>query len=204
MAASSSPGRAAVWIAREGVVAAGSVELFGHLRQCCSHYVVVMNVRPDRLDGIEPHLVDEIEIARRQFGVVGAEMKGVGAAAAVVDDEPHAVEVAGVAALPRFAQQARLRFAPTASTIRRRRRPTPAAEARRPPSRRRRCRPGRSAGGPWRSWRSASAMTRENSACSLGRRVARRAGLRSRHRAPTSAYGHDDDVAIARQRRARG
>jgi hypothetical protein len=45
------------------LVAPVAFELFGHLRQRRSHHVVVVHVWPNRLDSVEPHLVDEIEIA---------------------------------------------------------------------------------------------------------------------------------------------
>ena len=67
-----------------------------------------MDVRADRLDGVEPHAVNQIEIAGRERGRVGAEVIGVGAAAAVIDDEADVERLRLVGSLPGFAEQARL------------------------------------------------------------------------------------------------
>ena len=60
-AASSSAGRAARGSPRapRRVV---DHELLFHLRQCRSDDVVMMHVRADGLDGIEPHTVNQIEV----------------------------------------------------------------------------------------------------------------------------------------------
>ena len=75
----------------ERLVPSGPLQLFRHLLQGRSCHVVVMNVRTDRLDGVEPHLVNQIEIARGERRVVRAEVIGLGPTAAVQDDEAHAV-----------------------------------------------------------------------------------------------------------------
>ena len=67
-----------------------------------------MHVRPDGLDGVEPQAVNQIEIAGCERGRMGAEVIGVGAPAAVMDDEPDVERLGLVGPFPRFAQQARL------------------------------------------------------------------------------------------------
>ena len=47
----------------------------------------MVDVRADGLDGVEPDAVNQIEIAGRERRRVRAEVIGVGAAAAVIDDE---------------------------------------------------------------------------------------------------------------------
>ena len=53
---------------RQGVVTLWTGELVFHLCQGCANDVVVMDVRPDRLDGVEPHAMNQIEIARERDG----------------------------------------------------------------------------------------------------------------------------------------
>ena len=92
------------------VVAVGTVELLSHGRQGCSDDVVVMHVGPERLDGLEPHHVNEIEVFRVEGRRVGAEVVDVGAAARVVDDETDVERTALRRALVGVPEQARLRF----------------------------------------------------------------------------------------------
>jgi hypothetical protein len=49
----------------ERIVTLWAGELVFHLSKGCSNDVVMMDVRPDRLDGVEPDAMNEIEIARR-------------------------------------------------------------------------------------------------------------------------------------------
>ena len=86
----------------------GAGELLFHLCQCRSDDVVMMHVRADGLDGVEPEAVNQVEIAGREGRRMRAEVIGVGAAAAVVDDEPDVERFGLVGALPGVAQQARL------------------------------------------------------------------------------------------------
>ena len=74
--------------------------MVGHLRQCCSNHVVVMNVRAERLCRVEPHVVNEIEVTRGELGRVRAEVERLGPPAAVVHDEPNAVQIGGLAPFP--------------------------------------------------------------------------------------------------------
>ena len=57
----------------ERLVALGTVQLLGHLCQCRSNDVVMVDVRPDRLGGVEPELMNEIEIRVGERRRVGAE-----------------------------------------------------------------------------------------------------------------------------------
>ena len=65
-AASSSAGRATVADGRQRLVASGTGEFLLHLSQSRSNDVVVMNVRTDGLDGVEPEPMNEVEVARRE------------------------------------------------------------------------------------------------------------------------------------------
>src|SRR5436190_3258115 len=56
-------------------------QLFFHLRQCRSDYVVVMNLRADGLDGVEPEAMDQFEIGRTESGRVRPKVIRVGSAA---------------------------------------------------------------------------------------------------------------------------
>ena len=69
---------------RERLVALRAVQLLFHLRERRPDDVVVVDVRADGLDGVEPHAVNEIEIGGRERRRMRAEVIGVGAAAAVV------------------------------------------------------------------------------------------------------------------------
>ena len=132
----------------DGLVALRTGELLFHLFQRCSDDVVVMHVRADGLDGVEPQPVNQIEIAGREGRRMRAEVVGVGAAAAVIDDEPDVERFGLVGALPGVAEQARLILG------RQRRRLADVhvrrAQAHRPCRRwrRRRCASGRSAAAP--------------------------------------------------------
>ncbi len=92
----------------ERVVALWSVQLLFHLRKRCPDDVVVVHVRPDGLGRVEPDAVNQIEIAGRERRRVSAEMIGVGAAAAVMDDEPDVERFGLGGPLPRVAEQPRL------------------------------------------------------------------------------------------------
>ena len=81
----------------ERLVALWSVQLLFHLRERCPDDVVMMHVRADGLGRVEPDAMNEIEIAGRERRRMRAEVIGVGAAAAVMDDEPD-VERFGLAA----------------------------------------------------------------------------------------------------------
>ena len=83
-------------------------ELFFHLRQCCSDYVVMVNLRPDRLDGVEPDAMNQFEIAGTERRRVCAEVIRVGAAAVVIDDETDGERLGFLRRLPRLTHQPRL------------------------------------------------------------------------------------------------
>ena len=61
----------------------------------------------DVLEGVAPDAMDEVVVAHPQFGRVRAEMRDVGAAAAMEDGQPH-LEVGRAGAFPRFAEEPRL------------------------------------------------------------------------------------------------
>ena len=107
----------------------------------------MVDVRPERLDGVEPHVVNQIEIAERR---ASARARRGGRFRAVRCDggRPAGRPCSGpvLAPFPRVAEQPRLRVGRRASSIRRRRPRRPAAAGPRRRSRRRRCRPARSAG----------------------------------------------------------
>ena len=107
---------------RERLVAFGTGELLFHLRQRCSDDVVMVHVRTDGLDGVEPQAVNQVEIAGREGWRMGAEVIRVGSSAPVMDDESNVERFGLVGALPGFSEQAGLVLRPKASTIRRRRR----------------------------------------------------------------------------------
>ena len=92
----------------ERLVALWSVQLLFHLRERRPDDVVVVDVRADGLRRIEPDAMDEIEIAGRERRRMGAEMIGVGASAAVVDDEPNVERLGLGGFLPGVAEQPRL------------------------------------------------------------------------------------------------
>jgi hypothetical protein len=48
---------------RQDVLALGTVELLFHLCEGGSYDIVMMHVGSDRLDGVEPHAMNQIEIA---------------------------------------------------------------------------------------------------------------------------------------------
>ena len=93
---------------RERLVPGWAGELLFHLCERRANDVVVVDVRPDRLDGVEPHPVNQIEIDGRERGRMRADVIGVGAAAAMRDDEAGGPRFGLVGALPRLAEQARL------------------------------------------------------------------------------------------------
>ncbi len=92
----------------EGLVALWAVQLLFHLGERCSDDIVVVHVRADGLGRVEPDTMNEIEIAGRERRRMGAEMIGVGAAAAVVDDESNVERLGRSGLLPGVAEQARL------------------------------------------------------------------------------------------------
>jgi hypothetical protein len=79
-----------------------------HFRERRANDVVVVNVRPDRLDGVEPHPVNEIEIDRRERRRMRADVIRVRAPAAVRDDEAGGERLGLLDPLPRLAEQTRL------------------------------------------------------------------------------------------------
>ena len=107
-AASSSAGRAVVADAGERLVPIGTVQLCFHVRERRPDDVVVVDVGADHLRGFPPHAVDEVEIAGRERRQVRAEVVGVGAAAAVMDDEPDVQRLRFRDAFPGLAEQPRL------------------------------------------------------------------------------------------------
>ena len=92
----------------ERLVALRAGELVFHLREGRPDDVVVVHVRTDRLDHVEPHAMNQIEVAGRERGRMRADVIGVVAAAVVVDDEPNVERVWLLGALPGFAEQPRL------------------------------------------------------------------------------------------------
>src|SRR6185295_20349185 len=68
---------------RERLVPGWAGELLFHFGERRANDVVVVNVRTDRLDGVEPYPVNQIEIDRRKRGRMRADVIGVGAAAAM-------------------------------------------------------------------------------------------------------------------------
>ena len=124
---------------RERLVALRAGELLFHLFQRCSDDVVMMHVRADGFDGVEPEAVNQIEIAGREGGRMGAEVIGVGAPAAVIDDQSNVERLRACRPVPRPRRAGGPDRRPRASTIRRRRRPTIEVEGRSRRSRRRRC-----------------------------------------------------------------
>ena len=93
---------------RKRLVPGWAGELLFHLCERRANDVVVVDVRPDGLDGVEPYPVDQIEIDGRERRRVRADVVGVGAAAAMGDDQPGGAGVRLVGALPGLAEQARL------------------------------------------------------------------------------------------------
>ena len=92
----------------ERFVALRAGELLFHLRERRPDYVMVVHVRTDCLDGIEPHAVDQVEVARRERRRMRTNVVRVVAAAVMVDDEPNVEPFGLLGALPRVAEQARL------------------------------------------------------------------------------------------------
>ena len=92
----------------DGLITLRTGELLIHLLQRCSDDVVVVHVRADALDRVEPQPVNQIEIAGSQGWRMRAQVVGVGAAAAVIDDQPHVERLGLVGALPGVAEQAGL------------------------------------------------------------------------------------------------
>ena len=86
----------------------GAGELLFHLCKRCSDDVVMMHVRTDGLDGVEPQAVNQIEVAGCEGWRMGAEVIRVGASAPVIDDESNVKGFGLVGSLPRLAQQAGL------------------------------------------------------------------------------------------------
>jgi hypothetical protein len=83
-------------------------ELVFHLCQGCANDVVVMHVRPNRLNGVEPHAMNQIEIARGDGRRMRAEMKGIGTAAAMMNHESDVEWRRLVSLLPCLTKHARL------------------------------------------------------------------------------------------------
>ncbi len=93
---------------RHGLVTLGTGELLFHLCQRCSDDVVMMHVWTDRLDGVEPQAVNQVEVARCEGGRMGAEVIRIGASAPVINDESNIKGFRLVGSLPGLAQQAGL------------------------------------------------------------------------------------------------
>ena len=66
----------------------------------------MVHVRSDGLDGVEPHAMNQIEIAWCEGRRMRAELIAVGAAAAVMNDEPDVERFRLLGAFPGIAQQA--------------------------------------------------------------------------------------------------
>src|SRR5207253_1191302 len=64
------------------------MQVFFHKFEGRSHDVVMMNVRPDGPDGVEPERMNELQVLGRERRRVRAQVVARGAAAAVMDDEP--------------------------------------------------------------------------------------------------------------------
>ncbi len=79
-----------------------------HVGEGCSNDIVMMDVRADVLDGIEPHLVDEIEIVRGERGRMRAEVIGGAAAALMLDDQADVERRRLLGLFPGGADQPRL------------------------------------------------------------------------------------------------
>ena len=92
----------------ERLVALWSVQLLFHLRERCSDDIVMVDVRADGPRRVQPHAMNEIEIAGRERRRMRAEMIRVGTAAAVMDDEPDVERLGGRGLLPGVAEEARL------------------------------------------------------------------------------------------------
>src|SRR5215471_8016785 len=67
-------------------VAVGAGKFLFHLFQSRSYNIMMMDVRPDSLDGIEPHAVDKIEIAWHESRWMGSEVESIGPATSVTDN----------------------------------------------------------------------------------------------------------------------
>jgi hypothetical protein len=93
---------------RDDGFAAGTGELVFHLLQRCSDDVVVMHMRTDGFDRVEPQAVNQVEVAGGERRWMRAEVVGIGAAAAVVDDEPDIEGFGLVGAFPGFTENPRL------------------------------------------------------------------------------------------------
>ena len=91
---------------RKGVVTLWTGELVFHLCQGCANDIVVMDVRPNRLDGVEPHAMNQIEIARGERRRMCAEMKGICSPAAVMNHESDVERLRLVGLLPCFTKHA--------------------------------------------------------------------------------------------------
>ncbi len=91
-----------------GLVTLGTGELLFHLCQRCSDDVVMMHMWTDRLDGVEPQAVNQVEVARCEGGRMGAEVIRIGASAPVINDKSDIKGIRLVGSLPGLAQQAGL------------------------------------------------------------------------------------------------
>ena len=194
-AASSSAGRVDLADRGQRVVALRSRKLLFHLGECGPDDVVVVDVRPDGLGGIEPQAMNQIEIAGGERRRVRADVIRVGAAAVMVDDEAD-LQVFGLlerAPTPRRAGVPGRR--PTGSWTRRRRPPTSGAGRPWRRWRRRRRAPARSAAAPTGDDARSSATTCEKSCCSAGVAVVSADVVVHVH--AEQPHRHDDDVAIA-------
>ena len=177
---------------------AGTVQLLFHLRERRSNDVVMMHVRTDGLDGVEPHAVNQIEIAGRERRRMRAEVIGVGASAAVMDDEPDVERLRACRRAPRRRRAGAPDRRPTASTTRRR--STSDERSRRIVATMRvdDVLGGHDrAGAPGGRCRSASADDLPRAAAAPPASACASLNRRSPTSTPSSRDGHDDDVAIA-------
>ena len=92
----------------EGLIALRAVQLLFHLSEGCSDDIVVVHVWADGLGRLEPDAMNEVEIAGRERRRMGAEMIGVGAAAAMMDDESDVERLGRSGLLPGVAEQSGL------------------------------------------------------------------------------------------------
>ena len=122
-AASSSAGPRRVAHQLQRGLAVGAVQLLFHMRQRGAHDVVVVHVRTDGPDDVEPEPVNVFEVFGRERGRVRAEVIGGGAAARVMDDQPDVDGRRLASRAPRLRRAAAPDRRPTAFPIRRRESP---------------------------------------------------------------------------------
>ena len=90
---------------RERLVTFRAGKLFFHLCQCRSHDIVMVHVRSHGLGGVEPHAMNQTEVAWCQGRRMRTEQVALGAAAAVMNDEPHVERHRLLGAFPGIAEQ---------------------------------------------------------------------------------------------------